>query len=64
LIGQTLANRYRGDLKRAGLGSGRHSFEFAPPVSVAFTLNAIKVCRSLDGVVLNPSASAIAKAFA
>ena len=31
LIGQTLANRYRADLERAGLGSGRHSFAFTPP---------------------------------
>ena len=31
LIGQTLANRYREDLARAGLGSGRHGFEFRLP---------------------------------
>ena len=30
LIGQVLANRYREDLERAGLGSGCHGFEFAP----------------------------------
>ena len=35
LIGQTLANRYREDLMRAGLGSGRHSFEFTPPAGLA-----------------------------
>jgi O-antigen biosynthesis protein len=52
LIGQTLANRYREDLERAGLGSGRHSFEFTPPVGLAFTPDAIKVCRSLDGETL------------
>ena len=36
LIGRVLANRYREDLERAGLGSGRHSFSFAPPAGVSF----------------------------
>jgi hypothetical protein len=35
LIGQVLANRYRHDLEQVGLGSGRHSFEFAPPAGLA-----------------------------
>ena len=35
LIGQVLANRYRGDLKRAGIGSGFHSFRFTPPDGIA-----------------------------
>jgi len=51
-IGQTLANRYRGDLERAGLGSGRHSFEFVPPVGVVSPTVAIEVRRSLDDAAL------------
>jgi autotransporter passenger strand-loop-strand repeat protein len=49
LIGQTLANRYREDLQRAGLGSGSHSFEFVPPAWLKFGLHTIEVRRSLDG---------------
>jgi hypothetical protein len=30
LIGRTPANVYRADLEQAGLGSGRHCFEFEP----------------------------------
>jgi autotransporter passenger strand-loop-strand repeat protein/autotransporter-associated beta strand protein len=55
LIGQTLANRYREDLERAGLGSGRHSFEFTPPVGLGFAPDAVQVRRSLDGAVLTLS---------
>jgi len=53
LIGQTLANRYRGDLVRAGLGSGCHSFEFVPPAGLNFAPDAVEVRRSLDGASLN-----------
>ncbi|MEO6840888.1 MAG: Hint domain-containing protein [Bradyrhizobium sp.] len=59
LIGQVLANRYRGDLQRAGLGSGRHSFEFTPPAGLAFTSGAIEVRRSLDGAALTFSTHAL-----
>lgn len=52
LIGQALANRYREDLKQAGLGSGHHSFEFELPAGSAFAEQAITVCRSLDGIRL------------
>jgi hypothetical protein len=55
LIGQALANRYRGDLDRAGLGSGRHGFEFIAPAELAFAPHAIAVRRSLDGAVLGRS---------
>src|SRR6202034_3973290 len=37
LIGQVLANRYRDDLERAGLGSGCHGFAFTPPDGAALT---------------------------
>jgi hypothetical protein len=59
LIGQVLANRYRGDLQRAGLGSGRHSFEFTPPAELAFTSGAVEVRRSLDGAALKFSTYAL-----
>jgi hypothetical protein len=52
LIGQVLANRYRADLKRAGLGSGHHSFEFSLPAGANFTAVSIEVRRSLDGCPL------------
>ena len=53
LIGRVLANRYRADLKRAGLGSGFHSFEFAPPAGLA--INIIEIRRRFDGAVLGSS---------
>lgn len=52
LIGHVLANRYREDLERAGLGSGRHGFVFSPPPGLAFAPNAVEVRRSLDGTLL------------
>ncbi|MGB7102883.1 MAG: Hint domain-containing protein, partial [Xanthobacteraceae bacterium] len=52
LIGQVLANCYREDLKRAGIGSGHHSFTFAPPARLAFAPDAVEVRRSLDGIAL------------
>ena len=52
VVGQTLANRYRKDLERAGLGSGNHSFAFTPPTGLAFCPDTVKVRRSLDGAVL------------
>jgi hypothetical protein len=58
LIGQTLANCYREDLERAGLGSGRHSFEFTPPAGSAFASHVIEVRRSLDGTLLGKSHAA------
>jgi hypothetical protein len=58
LIGRVLANRYREDLEQAGLGSGRHSFEFTPPAGLAFAPDAVEVRRSLDGVALELSIEA------
>ena len=49
LIGQVLANRYRTDLERAGLGSGRHAFVFEPPAGRSFALDDVEIRRSLDG---------------
>jgi hypothetical protein len=56
LIGQVLANRYREDLKRAGLGSGRHGFDFSPPEGLAFSPSSVEVRRSLDGATLSATA--------
>ena len=56
LIGQALANRYRDDLRRAGLGSGRHSFAFTPPPELEFDADMVQVRRSLDGTALEFSA--------
>ncbi len=55
LIGQVLANRYREDLARAAIGSGRHGFEFIPPAGLTFAPDAVDVRRSLDGVPLAPT---------
>ena len=52
LIGQTLANGYRDDLRQAGLGSGRHSFVFTPSGGRDFPHRVIEVRRSLDGAVI------------
>ena len=57
LIGQTLANRYREDLEKAGLGSGRHAFVFQPPAVTLPSTGAIEVRRSFDGAVLGRSAA-------
>ena len=58
LVGRVLANTYRNDLKRAGLGSGRHAFDFRPPPGVVFTPDTVEVRRSLDGAALPRSARA------
>jgi Hint domain len=52
LIGQVLANRYRADLETAGLGSGRHAFEFTPPRGLHLSADAVEVRRSFDGELL------------
>jgi hypothetical protein len=52
LIGQALANLYRGDLRAAGLGSGRHAFTFRPNPALEGSPASIEVRRSLDGAVL------------
>ena len=59
LIGQVLANRYGDDLQRAGLGSGRHGFEFTPPPGLALAPSAVEVRRSLDGAALEFSTDAL-----
>ena len=63
LIGQVLANRYREDLERTGIGSGRHGFEFIPPAGLALAPDAVDVRRSLDGVALEPANDAYEMKF-
>ncbi|MEO6841458.1 MAG: AIDA repeat-containing protein [Bradyrhizobium sp.] len=55
LIGQALANRYREDLQSAGLGSGRHGFEFALSARPDIRIEGVEVRRSLDGAAVHRS---------
>ena len=50
-IVRALANRYRGDLKAAGLGSGRHAFDVALPAVADATR--LEVRRSSDHMLLD-----------
>jgi hypothetical protein len=58
LIGQVLANRYRADLERTGIGCGRHSFSFTPPPGLALNASTVAARRSLDGAILGVIAQA------
>jgi len=53
--GRVLANRYRGDLRAAGLGSGNHGFELDLPEGME---GAIEVRRATDQAMLCFSAGA------
>lgn len=55
LVGQTLANLYREDLRAARLGSGNHAFAFPPPEDISVRHDGIEVRRSSDGAVLAKS---------
>ena len=57
LIGQTLANCYRGDLAQAKLGSGRHGFTFALSAAIDLAVDTVEVRRSLDGAPLESAIS-------
>jgi hypothetical protein len=50
-----LANRYRADLQKAGLGSGKHSFEVELPVGV---FGRVEVRRSADQSCLSVTTAA------
>jgi hypothetical protein len=52
LVGQVLANRYREDLKRAGIGSGRHGFNFPRAAGPASACGTAEVRRSFDSASL------------
>ena len=62
LVGRVLANTYRGDLAFAGLGSGRHGFNFMPPSGLDFSADAVEVRRSLDGASLQRSQAIMSRA--
>jgi autotransporter-associated beta strand protein len=51
-IGQVIADRYRHDLREAGIGGGCHAFAFAPPPGVSLSPEAVTVRRALDGAML------------
>jgi VCBS repeat-containing protein/autotransporter passenger strand-loop-strand repeat protein/autotransporter-associated beta strand protein len=55
LIGRTLANLYREDLRHAGLGSGRHAFAFVSDAD--WEAGKVEVRRSIDDALLFPKAS-------
>ncbi len=50
---RVVAERYRGDLHRAGVGNGQHGFEAAlPEILAAQTIDRLIVRRSSDGARL------------
>jgi hypothetical protein len=51
LVGQVVANRFRPDLAAAGIGDGRHGFEFVPPEELALTPGTVRVCRTRGGAL-------------
>lgn len=58
--GEVVADRYRADLERAGLGGGRCSFDFTPPNGVSpFVGHVVRVLREADGAELIGSPWAI-----
>jgi hypothetical protein len=56
-IARILANRYRDDLRRAGLGSGHHAFACAIPPGLT---GALEIRRSADGTALPRAAATLA----
>ena len=54
LVGQALANLYREDLMRAGVGSGHHAFTLEVPAKLSRS-DTVQVRRSIDGTLLNRS---------
>jgi autotransporter passenger strand-loop-strand repeat protein len=53
LIARVLANRYRADLERAGIGRGRHSFDVAIPGGLSpLARHVIQIRRERDGAEL------------
>ena len=55
-IDRVLANRYREDLCRAGLGSGNHSFSYVAQSGRPIRPGFVEIRRSLDGAPLAASA--------
>ena len=51
-VDQVLANCYREDLQRAGLGSGKHSFSYVARPGQLIGPGFVEIRRSLDGAPL------------
>jgi type VI protein secretion system component Hcp len=52
VIGTTIANRLRPDLAEAGLGSGRHAFQFTAPPGTHLAPDTLAIRRAQDGTQL------------
>jgi hypothetical protein len=52
VIGRVLANRFRADLRDAGLGCGRHAFRFEAPKGVDLSTVHVELHRASDGAAL------------
>jgi O-antigen biosynthesis protein len=51
IVARVLANQYRGDLEKAGIGNGRHAFAVSIPGGISLTTrHVIRACREEDGV--------------
>ncbi len=60
IVAQILANQYRDDLAKAGIGSGHHGFVVELPAALLpEELALLEVRRSLDGAVLRQSLCAV-----
>jgi autotransporter passenger strand-loop-strand repeat protein len=60
IVGTVLANRYREDLERAGIGEGRHGFQFIVPGGLSpLESHVITVQRAIDGAELAGSPKTI-----
>lgn len=58
-VARVLANKYRADLRQAGLGSGCHAFEWRVPKRMT---GPFEVHRSCDGTILEKTAPALPQA--
>jgi hypothetical protein len=60
VVAQTLANQYRVDLSKAGIGSGHHGFAVELPAALLpLEVARIEVRRSTDGAALTPFTAAV-----
>lgn len=65
LLTRVLANRYRQDVKDAGIGSGRHAFEFVLLNSLSPTeRHVLRVCSEADGTDIPGSPVTLEPSFA
>ena len=56
LVARVLANQYRGDLEKAGIGNGRHAFAVSIPAGLSLlTRHVIRACREEDGLDISRS---------